>query len=485
MLKIFSRTLVFVVILGLTVMLTNSLGARVPQARAVFNLSPEMENRTTASASSGPLWARSYGLFFGGPAFSYIYESDWPTAVQSMGDGTIAVAGITISQGRAGAYLEAGAVMALGASGAVKWEVIYPEDLSGKISSVFRGLTRTREGGLVAVGTYFDDANEDVLVMSLDQNGGVRWTNRYVPEGDTFGEAGAVVRTRDGGCAIAAKSVNGLWFFKLDQSGAVVWSEVISIPDLDVVKALQETSSGGFVIAGICLSEGGSKEWAWVLRLSASGGLLWHTSLSSDSASGRNATGVNSIVATRDGGFALAGVTQPPGTSTLKAWACKLNGAGNVSWSRTYNGGEASSIIQTSDGGLLMTSGYPARAFKLNASGAVQWAKKYERSLKTNRMTGAFEKNDGGYVMIASSDSIKLAPNFDYQPWIVMSVDKNGDSAPGCPFVRSITGDARNVPAQVVSGSFSVASVAAQVITLAIVPHTWPPVRVGHDVCSK
>jgi hypothetical protein len=132
-----------------------------------------------------------------------------------------------------------------------------------------------------------------------------------------------------------------------------------------------------------------------------------------------------------------------------------------------------------------MTSGYPARAFKLNASGAVQWAKKYERSLRTNRMTGAFEKNDGGYVMIASSDSIKLAPNFDYQPWIVMSVDKNGDSAPGCPFVRSITGDARNVPAQVVSGSFSVASVAAQVITLAIVPHTWPPVRVGHDVCSK
>jgi hypothetical protein len=478
--KVF-RALVWFVVLVSFAILTNSLGARDPQVRTVLSYAAGAEDRTAAQAFSSQLWARTYGLFYGGPAFSYKYESDWPTAVQSMGDGTIAVAGIAISEGQTGSYLEAGAVMALGASGAVKWEAIYPDDLSGNIQSVFRGLTRTREGRLAAVGTYYDDASVAVLVMSLDQNGGVRWTKKYLPEGETYGNAGAIVQTRDGGYAVAALTATALWIFKLDQSGGVVWSEIIGIPNLDVVKALQETPGGGFIVAGNC----GGKEWAWVLRLNAGGGLLWHTRLSSDPASEINSTAVNSIAATRDGGFALAGVIQPPGATTVKAWVCKLNAAGNVSWSRTYNGDEASSIIQTSDGGLLMTSGYPARAFKLSASGVVQWAKKYVHSLKTDRMTGAFEKNDGGYVMIASCDSLNLTPDFAYGPWIVMSVDKNGDIAPGCPFVRNISGDMRNVPVQIIPGSVSVASMAAQVATLAIPPHAWPPVRVGRDACSK
>jgi len=444
-------------------------------------------------ALSSSLWARSYGLFYGGPASSYYYEEDDPVAVQSLGNGKLAVAGYAVATGQDGVFHKTAVVMALNASGEVRWKTLYPYDPMGSTWTFINAVTGTPEGGLLAVGGY--DGTRDGAVISyatvtdLDRDGHVCWMKGY-KFGDAYVGGDAVVRARDGGYVVAGVTGYGAWVFKLDRSGAVIWSKVFTSPDLAYVNAIQETPDGGFFVAGNsgwggrCQCE---TEWAWVMKLSASGGLIWHKSLSAEPANDYSRTGLTSIVATRDGGVALAGFISPVGpTWSSKTWACKLDSLGKILWSQTYNGQFGYSIIQASDGGLLMTGGASsARAFKLTANGDVQWAKKYERPFYGYEMADAFEKDGGGYIMVANCQPINLTPSFLYYPWVVMSVDKNGDIAPGCPFVRSITGDVRKASVHVVSESFSAVSQDYQVSTLAFATQTWPPVRVGRNACSR
>ena len=96
------------------------------------------------------------------------------------------------------------------------------------------------------------------------------------------------------------------------------------------------------------------------------------------------------IVATDDGGYAVAGFTSSFGNGREDVWVLKLDAEGNVQWENTYGGSsidKALSILPTSDGGLLV-AGYTysygvggskpdAWLLKLSSSGSVDWQKTY------------------------------------------------------------------------------------------------------------
>ncbi len=67
-----------------------------------------------------------------------------------------------------------------------------------------------------------------------------------------------------------------------------------------------------------------------------------------------------SIQQTSDGGYIVAGYTYFFGAGGWDAWIIKLDAKGNVQWQKTYGGkddDEAYSIQQTSDGGYIV-AGY-------------------------------------------------------------------------------------------------------------------------------
>jgi len=494
--KLIFRRLAFAVVLGSAILLSGSFGAREMGGQSTFRTPARTFPAQRITTYPGPvffaassLWARTYGLFHGGPGFT-LDEYDSPYAVQRMGEGRFVVAGEADSKISEDAFVMDAAVVELDLQGNVRWKALFPFSRLGPPSAYQCGvyaITQSRDGGCLAVG-YVAEPGLPVLVMNISADGMVRWVRSYWTGLNNTLWA-VVTATSDGGYAVAAQIwspeyVNSIWVFKLDSLGTVVWSEVFASGwESESIRAIRGVSDGGLVLAGTHseTGDGTYQDRAWVMRLDSGGGLEWHKCYATTPGVNESTT-AGDITPAKDGGFALTGSVQLSGSSS-KTWVCKLNSSGDIKWQKTYNGSSGSAIIQTSDGGYLVTGGDSARAFKLTPSGAVQWAKKYDRPLKSEKMLGVFEKEGGGYVMIARSEGIWLNPAFFYRPWIAMSVDKNGDIAPGCPFVRSIVGDARTSTVHLSSDSFSRTSSTPMTHALAFNPQGKPSIRVGANAC--
>ncbi len=90
----------------------------------------------------------------------------------------------------------------------------------------------------------------------------------------------------------------------------------------------------------------------YVVKLDGAGNVEWTRTIGGP----KDDVGV-SIVQTGDGGYAVAGCTWSFGAGRWDVYVVKLDGAGNVEWTRTIGGGnwdEGHSIVQTVDGGYAV-----------------------------------------------------------------------------------------------------------------------------------
>lgn len=216
------------------------------------------------------------------------------------------------------------------------------------------------------------------------------WAKTYGGTNDE--EAFSIQQTSDGGFIVAGYTTSfgagrkDFWVLKLSPGGTVAWQKTYGGTDYDYANSIRQTSDGGYIVAGST----GSFQGSWILKLDADGNAVWQKTY----ASVYNVA--NSIRQTSDGGY----VVLVDNNSVLKLFA-----DGSVAWQKKY-GGTINSIEQTSDGGYILAGvvfefvnvwGYDVWIAKLNSDGTIAWQEgyggRYDDGANSIQQT-----TDGGYV---------------------------------------------------------------------------------------
>ncbi|MCD6449891.1 MAG: PEGA domain-containing protein, partial [Thermotogaceae bacterium] len=146
---------------------------------------------------------------------------------------------------------------------------------------------------------------------------------------------------------------------------SIIWQKALGGSSKDWAYSIQQTSDGGYIVAGWTRSyyNGDVSEYhgyidAWVVKLGESGNIEWQKALG-----GSEGDEAHSIQQTRDGGYIVAGCTRSNDGDVsgnhgkVDAWVVKLGESGNIEWQKALGGSfwdKAYSIQQTSDGGFIV-----------------------------------------------------------------------------------------------------------------------------------
>jgi hypothetical protein len=255
-------------------------------------------------------------------------------------------------------------------------------------------------------------------------------------------QATVVVRTSDGGYALAGYTdsygagSNDFWLIKTDASGIALWNKTYGGTGDDEAYSLVQTGDGGYALAGYTGSYGSGMDDFWLVKMDSSGNLVW-----SRTYGGTQDDEASSVIQTSDGGYTLAGYTNSSGAGGYDFWLVKTSADGTTQWNYTYGdaGDEfASAVVQTSDGGYALTGptdSYGAGDFdfwlvKTDASGNMQWDKTYGGS-GDDESFAVILTNDGGYALAGIMSSYGAG---EYDGWLVKTDSSGNTVMPQSPF---------------------------------------------------
>jgi len=206
--------------------------------------------------------------------------------------------------------------------GNMEWNRTYSDSPSNYCSD----LVETNDGGyLLAGGTgrYLVEAN--MWIIKTDEQGNIEWDQRY--GGREHAGAKSVVKTSDGGYAIAGYLSQDFWLIKIDVSGNIEWNQTYSKSGVEEAYSLVETSDGGYALAGITTGAIGDQSYidSWMVKTDASGNKIW-----SQTYGGTGDQYLYSLVETSDGAFALAGFKTFTYAGPPDLWLIKTDEYGNI-----------------------------------------------------------------------------------------------------------------------------------------------------------
>lgn len=214
--------------------------------------------------------------------------------------------------------------------GNVKWQ----KTLGGALSDEMRSVIATADGGYLVGGTSnspegFDKTSKcnggsDFWILKLDKDGNIEWQRTMGAEKDD--QLQSLWQTHDGGYIASGNSNSGagfnktsasrggsdFWVVRLDPSGNPLWQETYNFGKYDVLTSLVENADGTLLIAGTAKSESvvnkdkeGTNDYI-ALKTDAEGKELWSRTIGSE---GEDM--LRKLIETRDGGYLLAGTSNP------------------------------------------------------------------------------------------------------------------------------------------------------------------------------
>jgi hypothetical protein len=290
----------------------------------------------------------------------------YPYSVQQTNDGGYILAGIydVYGAGNGDAWL-----IKTDANGNKVWDTTF----GGSSPDCAYSVQQTSDGGYILAGytQSFGAGNRDTWLIKTDAIGYTVWDKTF--GGGNYDEARAVQQTSDGGYILAGftdsfgAGINDAWLIKTDANGNKVWDKTFGGSGGDVALAVQQTSDGGYILAGVTTSYGTGNEDAWLIKTDANGNEVWDATFG-----GSNYDETYAVQQTSDGGYILAGGTYSFGAGNNDAWLIKTDANGNKVWDKTFggSGGEvALAVQQTSNGGYILAGATSGGAWLIKTDG--------------------------------------------------------------------------------------------------------------------
>ncbi len=372
-------------------------------------------------------WARTYGGI----------DFDRAFFIQQTSDGGYIAAGYTAS---GGAGLSDFLVLKLSLTGVIEWQYAY----GGSDDDVAYAVQETSdEGYIIAGNTYSFGAGEsDCWILKLTSEGDVEWQFTYGGIGDD--KAYAIQETSDGGYIVAGythffgAATSDIWILKLTSEGDIEWQHIYGGTGDDKAYSVQETSEGGYIVAGSIQYLGALDHDFWVLKLTSAGFFEWqriYGGLGDDVA--------YCIQETSDEGYIVAGDTDSFEAKESELWVLKLTSIGDIEWERIYGGSDndyLNCIQETSDEGYVVTGNTYSfgagdsdiLALKLSSAGDIEWQRTYGGS-----------EEDAAYYIQETSDEGYVAAGYTYSfgaggsDFLLLKLFSDGDIDSSCELVGS------------------------------------------------
>jgi regulation of enolase protein 1 (concanavalin A-like superfamily) len=229
-------------------------------------------------------------------------------------------------------------------------------------------VRQTTDGGYIIAGSTssFGAGRDDVYLIKTDPNGNFLWQNTF--GGSNWENGYSVQQTTDGGYIIGGKAYGegyqDVYLVKADSAGNLKWQKTFGGSGSDRGYSVHQTSDGGYIIAGRTASFGAGWLDVYLIKTDPNGNLLWQKTFG-----GSNDDVGYSVQQTSDGGYIIAGSTESAGYPDHDVYLTKVDSIGNLQWEKTFGGSfddYGHSVQQTTDGGFIIagvTSSFGARDY--------------------------------------------------------------------------------------------------------------------------
>ena len=327
--------------------------------------------------------------------------------------------------------------------------------------------------GLMVVGCKSDDETPIITDPPAEFNGTLAWVETF--GGSGIDQATAVVTTEDGAYMVVGstysndghfaglKSTSDADYFlmRVRPDGGVDWTKVYGGDDDELATGITKTSDGGYVLVGYSRSDncftgsnGGFHDY-YILKVDAQGNEIWCQNFGypgSDQA--------QNIIETREGDLMVTGffdVSASGGqgnddrenAGTLHGvgeyWGIKLDADGQFFWKRYFGGSNndrSYNVMQTNDGGFVLIGSsesddfditdskgsYDYWAVKLSAEGDLEWT----RSFGGSEIDIAYDiatTLDGNFLIVgdARSNDQDVSTNYGNADIWLVAIDPQGN----------------------------------------------------------
>jgi hypothetical protein len=211
----------------------------------------------------------------------------------------------------------------LNSSGVIQWQ----KTIGGSGTETCNSMQKTADGGYILTGLLGSNAGDgdvtcdngsgDAWVVKVNTTGTVLWDKSFNGANGGSIDANSIKQTADGGYVLAGKNYRNYdlnyddldyFVLKMDGGGNLEWKKSFGGSLNDTAYDVQQTTDGGYIVAGTARSTAGDVsgnnglEDYWIIKLNNAGILVWQKALG-----GSIRDVARSIQQTADGGFIVAG----------------------------------------------------------------------------------------------------------------------------------------------------------------------------------
>ena len=323
------------------------------------------------------------------------------TSVQQTSDGGYALFGTHGSNGL---------IVKIDSNGIEQWEKTV--EIEGYELDIRDGQ-ETSDGGFILIGglpnvEWIDGSGfGDAFIIKTDELGNIQWYKIYGGSGHDYAFSGQ--QTSDGGYVLAGISNNDFYLVKTDSFGNLEWNKNYGDESVgEIVWSVIQTSDGGYILAGKQSND------AFVVRTDQNGNVLWKKTFGEPD---NRIDWFNDVQQTSDGGYILTGCFNLDPERNFESgdfWLVKIDNSGNVQWSKYYGDSgfprrhySAKSVQQTTDNGFIVSGRlgtYDIWVLKTDSVGGMIWNKTFATFSPDE--SDIIQTTDKGYAVTGSSQGI-------------------------------------------------------------------------------